>query len=143
MRPLSCFSLPIRVDHSRDTKLIFFVAPAEGHLHVRPIRTLNRRLVEIERPFHRLFRKNHSGKIGSLQEFNKTTDERLAVSDDIEKNAAAVAGEHDVPRLWFILKFGLRGETGVSQNSSQVNRSRDRGETMIGNDKHVCCSARI
>src|SRR5439155_3728008 len=95
------------VDLSHNAELILYIGPAECHHHIRRITPLNQRLRETERPFHRLFRENHTGKIRLLQEFNEATDELLVVSDDIEKNAATVGGQHDVSRFWLVVKFGL------------------------------------
>ena len=60
------------------------------------------------------------------------------MSDDIKKNATAVSCQHDLPGFGVSVEFGLRGETGVPKNFSQINRPLYRGETMIGNDKDIC-----
>ena len=60
------------------------------------------------------------------------------MSDDIEKDAAAVSGQHDVARFRLAAEFSFRGETAVIQNFPQIDRASDRGETMIRNDEDVC-----
>src|SRR5213079_2310486 len=94
-------------DHSWNTESIFRVVPAERHHNVGPTISLDSGFVQHECAFHRLPCKNYTGKIRLLQEFNEATDELLVVSDDIEKNAATVGGQHDVSRFWLVVKFGL------------------------------------
>src|SRR5436189_5239697 len=61
--PLACSSLPVCVNHSWNTELIFRVIPAESHHHVRRVLTIDLRLTEIERSRHHVSRENDSGKI--------------------------------------------------------------------------------
>src|SRR4029077_17001254 len=93
---------------------------------------LNISLLETERPLHRRFRENHAGEIRLLQEFNQATRNSRLVSDDIKKNAPAVPSKHDSSMVRLVGELGLRAETGVAQNFSQVNRALDRGKAMIG-----------
>src|SRR5207342_2178446 len=99
--------------------------------YIRRVITLDVRLLQCERSLHRLFCKNHSSEIGLLQELNKATRYRRVVSDNIEKYAAAVAGQHNVSRFGFSVEFARRGEARLVQNFSYINRASDRGETMI------------
>src|SRR5262245_27125960 len=111
VRPLSCHALPIGVDHTRDAELIFGSLAAKRHHYVRRLIVLDVRLLQNERPVHRLFCKNHSSEIRLLQKFDQAARYYLVVSDDIEKNATAVSGQHDVSRFWFSVEFCRRGES--------------------------------
>ena len=73
-------------------------------------------MIKIERSWQCVSCENHSGKIRLLQKFDQPTRERLVVPDGIEKDAPAVASEHDVSKLWLVDEFSLRGEAGVVQN---------------------------
>jgi len=55
----------------------------------------------------RLGIKVYGGQTVTAAITNEATDELLVVSDDIEKNAATVGGQHDVSRFWLVVKFGL------------------------------------
>src|SRR5207247_3741716 len=88
-------------------------------------------LLQRKGSLHRLFCKNHSSEIGLLQELNKATRYGRVVSDNIEKDASAVAGQHDVSRFGFSVEFGRRGEARVVQNLSHINRASNRRKTMI------------
>src|SRR6266480_2466265 len=61
--PLACSSLPVCVNHSRNTELIFRVIPAESHHHVWRVLTVDLGLLETKSSLHRFLRKNDSGKI--------------------------------------------------------------------------------
>src|SRR6266481_1982561 len=119
--PLSCRSLPIRVDHPRDVELIFGSVPAKRHHYIRRAIILDVRLLQRKGSLHRLFCKNHSSEIGLLQELNKATRYRGVVSDNIEKDATAVASQHDISRFGFSVEFARRGEAGLVQNLPQIN----------------------
>jgi len=43
------------------------------------------------------------------------------VSDNIEKDATAIAGQHDLSGFRPAFKLGIRGETGIIQNFSQID----------------------
>lgn len=141
MCSLPCFSLPIRVDHSRNTKLIFRVAPAESHHHVWCVFIVNSGVIETEGTRHRLFRENDSGEICLLQEFDETMGNLDVVAFNIKQNRAAVSDHYDISAFRLIGKFGLRAEAGIAKNCPQINRSFDCGEAMIRNHKDVCCFA--
>ena len=61
--PLPRLPLPIRVDHSWNTELIFGIIPAESHHNIRRVLIVDPGLLKTEGPLHRLFRENDSGKI--------------------------------------------------------------------------------
>src|SRR5437867_8094173 len=111
MRPLPCSSLPIRVDHPWNAKLIFRVVPAESHHHGWRLTTVNFRFIKTERSLHRAFRENDSGKICLLQKFNETTRNLGIMALNIKKDGAAVSNQHDIARFRIALEFGLCGET--------------------------------
>ena len=90
---------------------------------------------------HWLFRENDSGEIRLLQKFNKTTRNFGIVALNIKQNAATVSDQHDISSFRLVGKFSLRAEAGIAENFPQINRPFDRGEAMVGDDKHVCCFA--
>ena len=142
MCPLPCCALPIGVNHSRNIELIFRIIPAERHHYVRRVFALNPRLLQDERAVRWLPRKNHAAKIRLLQEFDKMMGHGRVVSDEIDKNAAAVPHQHNVSRFRFFIEFCLRFKNRFVQDLSDINGSLDRRKTVIGDDKDVCCFTR-
>src|SRR4029077_5869469 len=113
------------------------------HHYIRRAIILDVRLLQRKGSLHRLFRKNHSSEIGLLQELNKATRYRRVVADNIEKYAAAVPSQHDVSWFGFTREFGRRCEARIVQDFSHINRSSERGESMLRHNKDVCGFARF
>src|SRR5207248_9296695 len=96
------------------------------------------RLLQRERSLRRLFGKNHSSEIRLLQKLDQPPRYRCVMSNNVEKNAATVAGQHNVSRFGFTVEFRRRGEACLIQYFSQIDGPSDRGKTMIRHDKNVC-----
>src|SRR6266480_5580819 len=94
--PLPCLALPIRVNHSWNTKWIFRIVPAKSHHHVWRVFTIDPGFTKIECSRQRFLRKNDSGKICLLQKFNQPTRNRSIMPNHVKKNGAAVSNQHDV-----------------------------------------------
>src|SRR6266576_6956079 len=103
--PLPCLALPIRVNHSWNTKWIFRIVPAKSHHHVWRVLTIDLRLIETECPLHRFLRENDSGKICLLQKFNQPTRNRRIIPNHVKKNGAAVSNQHNLSGFRLVSEF--------------------------------------
>src|SRR5262249_5195864 len=65
----------------------------------------------------------------------------LVMPDNIEKHASAVSSQHDLSAFRFAFEFGLRGETGVIQDFSQMDGALKGEKPVTGNKKTVFCPA--
>src|SRR5258707_15476700 len=109
MCPLPRGALPIGVDHSRNTELIFLFVPTESHHHVRRVITFDLRVLETKCAFHRFLCENDSGKICLLQKFDEAANGRCVMVYHVKKVASAVPDEHDVSGVLLFSKFSLNG----------------------------------
>src|SRR6266545_3200724 len=96
-------------------------------------------VIQMEGSWQTLFGKNDSRKIRLLQKIDKAAHHHRVVSDDIKQNTATIPNQHDLSRFRLTIKFSLRNETGIAQDFSQIDRALDRRESVIGNDKQICC----
>src|SRR6202030_4562943 len=104
MRSLPGNALPVRVDHTGNTKLVRLIAPTKCQHYVWRIGCVDFCLGKRKGSIHPFSGEDDTGKIRSLQKLNQPVDYRRIVLHDIKEHTAAAAHRQEFTRLRFRLE---------------------------------------